>query len=74
MTWHTIYHKDTERNRYRAAVTRNADLNRAQFQVLAGGNVAVHEGLTIDAGMIVGHSAASPRLGLQIGFSWDVPR
>ncbi len=57
-----------------AAVTRNADLNRAQFQVMLGGNYALHEGLTIDAGVIAGHFAASPRVGLQIGFSWDIQR
>jgi len=55
-----------------AAVTRNADLNRAQFQVMLGGNYAIHEGLTLDAGVIAGHFAASPRVGLQIGFSWDI--
>ncbi len=57
-----------------AAATRNAVLNRAQFQVMLGGNYALREGLTIDAGVIAGHFAASPRVGLQIGFSWDVQR
>ncbi len=57
-----------------AAVTGNADLNRAQFQVMVGGNYPLHEGLTIDAGVIAGHFAASPRVGLQIGFSWDIQR
>jgi hypothetical protein len=55
-----------------SAVTRNAALNRAQFQVMLGGNYSLREGLTLDAGGIVGHFAASPRVGLQIGFSWDV--
>jgi hypothetical protein len=56
-----------------AAATRNAALEREQFQVLLGGNYALSQGLTIDAGVIAGHYTASPRFGIQIGFSWDVP-
>jgi hypothetical protein len=55
-----------------AAATRNAALERGQFQVMFGGNYAVGHRFTIDAGVIVGHYTASPRFGVQIGFSWDV--
>jgi hypothetical protein len=57
-----------------AAVTRNAALERAQFQVMLGGNYALAPGFSIDAGVIAGHYTASPRFGLLLGFSWDVPR
>jgi len=54
------------------AVTRNALLERNQFQVTVGGNYALRNGLSLDAGFIVGHFEASPRVGVQIGFSWDI--
>jgi hypothetical protein len=54
------------------AVTRNALLERNQFQMTVGGNYALHNGLSLDAGFIVGHFEASPRVGVQIGFSWDI--
>jgi hypothetical protein len=56
-----------------AAATTNFDLGRGQLQVLLGGNVAVHKHLSLDVGMIAGHFAASPRYGVQIGFSRDFP-
>jgi len=55
-----------------AAATPNAALERAQFQVMLGGNYALTRGFTLDAGVIVGHYTASPRFGVQIGFSWDM--
>jgi hypothetical protein len=55
-----------------AAATSNTDLGRAQLQALFGGNYSIHEGLTLDVGLIVGHFTASPRVGLQIGFSLDL--
>jgi hypothetical protein len=55
-----------------AAATHNAALERAQFQVMLGGNYAIGQRFTIDAGVIAGHYTASPRFGLQIGFSWNV--
>src|SRR5262249_5452308 len=55
-----------------AALTGNAALNRSQLQLMIGGNYALHDGLTRDLGVIVGRYAASPRVGVQIGFSWDL--
>ena len=54
-----------------AAVAPNSDLQRAQLQFLAGGNYELREGLTLDIGILGGHYIASPRFGLQIGFSFD---
>jgi hypothetical protein len=54
------------------AVTRNALLARNQLQVTLGGNYTLRNGLSLDAGFIVGHFEASPRVGVQIGFSWDI--
>jgi hypothetical protein len=56
-----------------AAATRNAALEREQFQVMFGGNYAVGRSFTIDAGVIAGHYTASPRFGIQLGFSWNMP-
>jgi hypothetical protein len=47
--------------------------NHTQLQAMIGGNYALRENLTIDLGVIVGHFAASPRTGIQIGFSFDRP-
>ena len=54
-----------------AAVSGNSSLQRAQLQVLFGGNYTIHEGLTLDIGILGGHFVASPRVGFQIGFSFD---
>jgi len=56
-----------------AAATRNAALEREQLQVMFGGNYALGRNFTVDAGVIAGHYTASPRYGIQLGFSWDVP-
>ena len=56
------------------AATRNADLNRAQLQAMLGGNYALRGDFTLDLGLIVGRFEASPRIGVLIGFSWDVPK
>ena len=56
-----------------AAATRNAALERAQFQMMLGGSYDIVRGFSLDAGVIAGHYTASPRVGLQIGFSWDLP-
>ena len=53
------------------AVAPNTNLQRAQLQFLVGGNYSVHEGLTLDIGVLAGHYVASPRIGLQIGFSFN---
>jgi hypothetical protein len=57
-----------------AAATRNADLNRTQLQGMLGGSYALRDSLTLDMGVIVGRFAASPRVGVLIGVSWDVPK
>jgi len=54
-----------------AAVTRNNEVQRAQLQWMVGGNYEVHEGVTLDIGILGGHFVASPRFALQIGFSFD---
>jgi hypothetical protein len=53
--------------------TTNAGLGRSQFQVLAGGQYAVRDGLTFNFGLLGGKYIASPRIGGQIGFSVDFP-
>jgi hypothetical protein len=53
------------------AVTSNLQLGRGQLQGLVGGNYALRKNLTLDFGLVGGHFSASPRAGLQLGFSWD---
>jgi hypothetical protein len=53
-----------------AAVTNVIATDRAQLQTMIGGNYALREGLTLDLGVIIGHFAASPRTGIQVGFSF----
>ncbi len=53
------------------AVTRNFDLGKGQLQILAGGNYLVRRGLTFDFGILGGWFVASPRIGVQLGFSLD---
>lgn len=53
------------------AVTGNFQLARGQLQGLAGGNYALRKNLTFDFGLVGGHFAASPRVGLQLGISLD---
>jgi hypothetical protein len=57
-----------------AAVTDAVVTDHAQFQVELGANYALGDGLALAAGFIVGHSAASPRIGVQVGVSFDRPR
>ena len=54
-----------------AAISPNSDVQRAQLQFMVGGNYEIHDGFTLDIGILGGHFAASPRFGLQIGFSFD---
>ncbi len=53
--------------------TTDESLGRSQFQVLAGGQYAIREGLTFNFGVLGGKYIASPRIGGQIGFSMDFP-
>jgi hypothetical protein len=57
-----------------AARALHSDVDRDQLQWLVGGNYALGEHSSLDFGVIAGHYTASPRAGLQIGFSLDLPR
>jgi hypothetical protein len=53
--------------------TSNLDLVRSQLQIMLGGSYAVHNGMTLDFGILGGKYSASPRVGFQLGFSLDFP-
>lgn len=53
------------------ALTTNFALSRGQLQFQAGGNYAVRKNFTLDFGLIAGRFAASPRVGAQLGISYD---
>jgi len=54
-----------------SAVSPNTAVQRAQLQFMIGGNYAIRDNVTLDIGVLGGHFVASPRIGLQIGFSFD---
>ena len=54
-------------------VTSNGDLGRSQLQALVGGQYTLRSGVTFDFGLLGGKYIASPRIGVQIGFSVDFP-
>jgi hypothetical protein len=56
------------------AATSSVDLNRGQLQFVVGGSYELRKGLSVDVGVIGGHFSASPREGVQLGFSLDLPR
>jgi hypothetical protein len=53
--------------------TNNTDLGRSQLQALLGGKYALRNGMTFDFGLLGGKYIASPRIGVQVGFSVDFP-
>jgi hypothetical protein len=53
------------------AVSSNFRLNKGQLQTQIGGKYELKKGLSLDFGVIGGHYPASPRVGLQLGFSRD---
>lgn len=53
------------------AVTKNFDLGKGQLQTQFGGNYLIKRNMTFDFGVIAGRFDASPRAGLQLGFSMD---
>jgi hypothetical protein len=53
--------------------SNNGGLARSQLQALVGGQYQVRPGLTFDFGILGGKYIASPRIGVQIGFSVDFP-
>ena len=52
-----------------SAIRNKFELRRGQLQVLGGGNYAVRKDTTFDFGIVAGHFAASPRLGVLVGMS-----
>jgi len=55
------------------ARTVDSGEDRDQLQLLVGGNYGLGEHSSLDFGIIAGHYTASPRFGIQIGFSIDFP-
>lgn len=53
--------------------TSNVDLGKTQLQALVGGQCQVRRGMTFNFGVLGGRYVASPRIGVQIGFSMDFP-
>lgn len=53
--------------------SNNGDLARSQIQLLAGGQYMIRNGMSFDFGVLGGRYVASPRIGVQIGFSLDIP-
>lgn len=56
-----------------AGVADTDGLGRTQLQGMAGGSVALRQGLALTFGLIVGKYEASPRIGGQVGLSMDLP-
>lgn len=73
----SMLHDFTERLTLGAEVyggySKNGNLGRSQFQVLAGGQYQIRKGLSFDFGVLGGKYVASPRIGGQVGFSVDLP-
>lgn len=53
--------------------TSNGGLGRTQLQALVGGQYLLRPGLSLDFGVLGGKYVASPRFGVQVGFSVDFP-
>ena len=53
------------------AVAANFQLSKGQLQSQFGGNYQFRKNTTFDFGFIIGRFSASPRYGLQLGFSHD---
>jgi hypothetical protein len=53
--------------------TSNLNLGKSQFQGLVGGEYTIREGFAFTFGALGGAFVASPRIGVQIGFSVDFP-
>ncbi len=51
----------------------NDSLGRTQLQAMAGGQYALHNGLSLCFGLLGGKYVASPQIGGQIGFAVDFP-
>jgi len=57
-----------------AAIPNKLELRRGQLQLQSGGNLEIKKDTTLDFGVVVGHFAASPRLGVQVGFTTSWPK
>jgi hypothetical protein len=57
-----------------AAKADTDGLARTQLQFLGGGQYAIREHFSITFGLIGGKYTASPRIGGQFGFAWDLAR
>lgn len=53
------------------AVANSTAQDRTELQGMLGAKYALRENMAVTAGLIAGHFAASPRLGVQVGFSID---
>jgi len=53
------------------ALTSNFDLGRGQLQTQVGGNYQLKKNMTFDFGLTSGFYASSPRIGPQVGISYD---
>jgi hypothetical protein len=56
------------------AVADELRRDRQQLQVLAGNSYGVTTRVHVSAAVIAGHFTASPRAGIQVGLSVDLPR
>ena len=54
-------------------IADNSGLARDQLQALAGGSYALRKSLCLTFGLLGGKYTASPRIGGQFGFAWDLP-
>ena len=52
-------------------VTKNFDLSRGQLEAQIGGGYAFAERCEFTFGVVAGRYAASPRVGVQVGFAYD---
>jgi hypothetical protein len=54
------------------AAANSAAQNHSQLQAMVGGSVGLSHNFALNLGVIAGRYAASPRFGVQVGFSWDI--
>jgi len=70
---HDVNPRLTIGGEFYGGIADNTGLGRSQFQTMVGGQYAVRNGVTFDFGLLAGKYIASPRIGVQIGFSLDFP-
>ena len=52
-------------------MSKDRQLGKRQLQTLPGGNYQLRQNLSFDFAVLGGKYAASPRVGIQLGFSVD---